>query len=41
MYSSFLGGILVIKAGVRRSWHDHDGGLWVIPRRAVFVKRAC
>ena len=27
MHSSFFGGILVIKAGVRRSQYDHDGGL--------------
>ena len=27
MHSSFFGGILVIKGGVRRSRYDHDGGL--------------
>ena len=27
MHSSFFGGILVIKAGVRRSQYVHDGGL--------------
>ena len=25
MYS-FFGGLLVVKTGIRRSWHDHDGG---------------
>jgi len=29
MHSSFFGGILVIKAGVRRSQYDRDGGLLV------------
>ena len=27
MHFSFFGGILVITAGVRRSWHDPGGGL--------------
>ena len=27
MHSSFFGGIVVIDAGVRRSWPDLDGGL--------------
>ena len=27
MHSSFFGRLLVIKAGIRRSWHDHGGGL--------------
>ena len=27
LHSSFFGGILVIKAGLRRSWHEHGDGL--------------
>ena len=27
MNTSFFGGILAIKAELRGSWHDHDGGL--------------
>ena len=30
MHYSFFGGILVIKAGIRRSQHDPGGGIWVI-----------
>ena len=27
LHSSFSGGLLVIKPDIRRSWHDHDGGV--------------
>ena len=43
---SFFRGILVVEAGVRRSWHDPGGGLLgygilTFPRLAMLVRRAC